>query len=94
MVTGGEGTFVESYEDADDDNYCDFLIFNVLSILLFTYYAKAEGDNSAVAYAKQSMQEIVNEKSELIAIKFDRLETSVDLLSSIMEEVLQEEKNR
>lgn len=68
-----------------------FLIFNVLSILLFTYYAKAEGDNSAVAYAKQSMQEIVNEKSKLIAIRFDRLETSVDLLGSLMEDALQEE---
>ena len=35
-----------------------FLVFNVLSILLFTYYTKAEGENSALDYAKQSMQEI------------------------------------
>lgn len=39
-----------------------FLVFNVLSILLFTYYTKVEGENSALDYAKQSMQEIVNEK--------------------------------
>lgn len=68
-----------------------FLIFNVLSILLFTYYAKAEGDNSAVAYAKRSMQEIVNEKSKLIAIRFDRMVTSVDLLHAVVEGALREE---
>ena len=68
-----------------------FLIFNVFSILLFTYYTKAEGDNSAVAYAKQSMQEIVNEKSKLIAIRFNRLETSVEMLSSLVEESLRAE---
>ena len=37
-----------------------FLVFNVFSILLFTYYTKAEGETSALDYAKQSMQEIVN----------------------------------
>ena len=62
-----------------------FLVFNVLSILLFTYYTKAEGENSALNYAKRSMQEIVNEKGELIAIRFDRLKTSVDLLAMLLE---------
>lgn len=62
-----------------------FLVFNVLSILLFTYYTKAEGENSALDYARQSMQEIVNEKGELIAIRFDRLKSSVDLLTMLLE---------
>lgn len=67
-----------------------FLVFNVLSILLFTYYTKAEGENSALDYAKQSMQEIVNEKGELIAIRFERLKASVDLLTMLLEADIQQ----
>lgn len=69
-----------------------FLVFNVFSILLFTYYTKAEGETSALDYAKQSMQEIVNEKGELIAIRFDRLRTSVDILAMLLEEEIRRER--
>ena len=67
-----------------------FLVFNVLSILLFTYYTKAEGENSALDYARQSMQEIVKEKGELIAIRFDRLKASADLLTMLLESNIQQ----
>ena len=70
-----------------------FLVFNVFSILLFTYYTKAEGETSALDYAKQSMQEIVNEKGELIAIRFDRLRTSVDILAMLLEEEIRRERD-
>ncbi len=40
---------------------------------------------------KKSMQEIVDEKSELIAITFDRIKTQVGLLGIWTEKLLQDE---
>lgn len=47
-----------------------FLVFNILSILLFTYYVMAEEENKSLEYARNSLREIVEEKSELISIRF------------------------
>ena len=54
-----------------------FLIFNIFSIMFFSYYVKIKEDNKNVQYAKSSLQEIVDEKSELISISFNRIETPV-----------------
>ena len=33
-----------------------FLVFNILSILLFTYYVMAEEENKSLEYARNSLQ--------------------------------------
>ncbi len=65
-----------------------FLIFNIFSIMFFSYYVKIKEDNKNVQYAKSSLQEIVDEKSELISISFNRIETHVNLLEIWMEQLL------
>ena len=65
-----------------------FLIFNLFSILSFTYYVGAKEGNAALEYAKESMREIVREKSELIAVRFERIETQVQLLGIWTEKLL------
>ncbi|SCJ30015.1 Sensor protein ZraS [uncultured Eubacterium sp.] len=67
-----------------------FLVFNVLSIILFTYYVSIKEESKSTEYAKKSMQEIVDEKSELIAITFDRIKTQVQLLGIWTEKLLQD----
>lgn len=65
-----------------------FLIFNILSIILFTYYVMAKEESKSIEYAKKSMQEIVDEKSELISIRFDRIQAHVQLLGTWFEKLL------
>ncbi len=69
------------------------LVLNVLSVVLFSYYIKVEGNSTSINYAKESMLEIVKEKSELISIKFDRLENNTEILKIIIEEALKNEKS-
>lgn len=69
-----------------------FLLFNILSIILFTYYVTIKEENKSTEYAKKSMQEIVDEKSELIAITFDRIKTQVQLLGIWTEKLLQSDR--
>lgn len=66
-----------------------FLIFNIISILFFTYYIKSKEDNNNIQYAKSSLQEIVDEKSKLISISFDRIETHVNLLQTWIERMFE-----
>lgn len=68
-----------------------FLVFNILSIVLFTYYVTVKEETKSTEYAKDSMQEIVNEKSELIAITFDRIENQARLLGIWTEKMLEQE---
>lgn len=68
-----------------------FLIFNILSIFIFTYYVGMKEESAALEYAKESMREIVKEKSELIAVRFSRIETQVQLLGIWMEKLLTRE---
>lgn len=68
-----------------------FLIFNVLSIIIFTYYITSTGTSTSLSYAKESMLEIVKEKSELISIRFDRLETNIEVLSKIAENIIKKQ---
>lgn len=67
------------------------MVFNILSIVLFTYYVTIKEESKSTEYAKKSMQEIVDEKSELIAITFDRIKTQVGLLGIWTEKLLQDE---
>ena len=69
-----------------------FLIFNVLSIVLFTYYITSASTSTSLNYAKESMLEIVQEKSELISIRFDRLQTNIKVLGLEAENILRNEK--
>lgn len=70
-----------------------FLIFNIFSIILFTYYVMVKEESKSLEYAEKSMQEIVDEKSELISIRFDRIETHVQLLDIWFEKLLQKERS-
>ena len=63
-----------------------FILFNIFSFLLSAYYIKAEETSTSLNYAKESMLEIVEEKSELISIKFDRLKTNVKTVGALVEE--------
>ena len=65
-----------------------FILFNIFSFLLSAYYIKAEETSTSLNYAKESMLEIVEEKSELISIKFDRLKTNVKTVGALVEESL------
>lgn len=65
-----------------------FIIFNILSIMLFSYYVMAKEESRGTEYAKESLQEIIAEKSKLISITFDRLETQAQLLGIWMEKLL------
>lgn len=68
-----------------------FLFFNILSILLFTYYTKQMEQSNSLTYARKSLLEIVEEKSELISIRFERVESHVQVLGAFMEKVLAED---
>lgn len=66
-----------------------FLVFNILSILLFTYYVMAEEENKSLEYARNSLREIVEEKSELISIRFQQIENQAQMLGIWTEKLLQ-----
>ena len=65
-----------------------FLVFNILSILLFTYYVMAEEENKSLEYARNSLREIVEEKSELISIRFQQIENQAQMLGIWTEKLL------
>lgn len=67
-----------------------FIIFNTLSIMLFSYYVMGKEEGQATEYAKESIQEILAEKSKLISITFERLESQTRLLGTWMEKLLAE----
>ena len=59
-----------------------FMVFNILSIVLFTYYVTIKEESKSTEYAKKSMQEIVDEKSELIAITLSLIHISEPTIRS------------
>ena len=68
-----------------------FLIFNLLSVMLFTGYMQRSGQKFAFEYARSNLLEVMKEKSELLAITFDRIRNRTELTGIYMEEVLQQE---
>lgn len=65
-----------------------FIIFNIISAALFSYYIKQQEEARAIEYARNSLQEIVKEKSELISGSFREIEGQVNLLEAYMTEIL------
>lgn len=68
-----------------------FLIFNILSIAMFTGYMQKNGKEAAIAYTRHNLLEVTGEKSELLAITFDRIEDRAQLTGMYMEDVLRGE---
>ncbi len=65
-----------------------FLIFNILSIFCFTSLVIIREEKKSVEYAQRSLQEIVKEKTELINIKFERIETQMEIIRIWAEKIL------
>lgn len=66
-----------------------FLIFNIISILLFSWYTSKKAETRANQYAKNSMQEIVDEKSEVIALTFNRIVNQTEQMAVMAEKLLE-----
>ncbi len=67
-----------------------FLLFNIISVMIFTVYMRGMGQSESSRYAEQSSLEIIKEKSELISIVFDRIQNRTELLGLRMEDLLTE----
>ena len=67
-----------------------FLIFNILSVLFFTYYIQKKGQTEAIQYARKSTLEVINEKSELISLAFEHIRSQTESLGMYMEDILNE----
>ena len=65
-----------------------FLIFNIISISVFTVYMQKNGESESIRYAQKSSLEVTREKSELISIAFERIKGRVEILATYMEEIL------
>ena len=65
-----------------------FLVFNIFSIFIFTYYVTIREEKKTTEYAKASLEEIVNEKSDLISISFDRIENQTKMLGIWVEKLI------
>ena len=65
-----------------------FLIFNLLSVMIFTVYMQRSGQKAALEYARSNLLEVTKEKSELLAIAFDRIRNRTESTGIYMEEVL------
>ena len=51
-----------------------FVVFNSISALAFAYYTNDESQNNVEKYARNSLQEIAKEKSEIIGQNFGHIE--------------------
>ena len=65
-----------------------FLIFNLFSVMIFTIYMQRSGQKAALEYARSNLLEVTKEKSELLAIAFDRIRNRTESTGIYMEEVL------
>ena len=65
-----------------------FLVFNILSIVVFTYYVTVKEENKSAEYAKNSLREIAAEKSELISSRFAQTENQTRMLGTWTEKLL------
>ena len=68
-----------------------FLLFNILSIAIFTVYMQRNGKDAAVEYTRKNLLEMTKEKSELLAIAFESIENRAELTGMYLEDMLQQE---
>lgn len=68
-----------------------FLIFNIISVMIFTVYMQKSGQRENIEHTRRNMLEMAIEKSELLSIAFDRIETRAELIGLYMEEMLRED---
>ena len=68
-----------------------FLLFNILSIAIFTVYMQSNGKEAAVEYTRNNLLEMTREKSQLLAIAFDSIENRAELTGMYLEDMLQQE---
>ncbi len=65
-----------------------FLIFNILSVMIFTVYMQKSSQKGAMEYARNSLLEMTKEKGALLAITFDRIRNRAEVMGMYMEEAL------
>ena len=68
-----------------------FLLFNIFSVVFFTYYIQKNGQTEAVRYARGSSLEVINEKSELISLEFEHIQNRTETIGMYMEDILNED---
>lgn len=68
-----------------------FLIFNILSVMIFTVYMQSSSQKGAMEYTRSSLLEMTKEKGQLLSITFDRIRNRVEVMGMYMEEALREE---
>ena len=68
-----------------------FLIFNILSVMIFTVYMQKSSQNVAMKYAQSSLLEMTKEKGNLLAITFDRIQNRAEVMGVYMEEALSQD---
>ena len=68
-----------------------FLIFNILSVMIFTVYMQKSSQNGAMKYAQSSLLEMTKEKGNLLAITFDRIQNRAEVMGVYMEEALSQD---
>lgn len=68
-----------------------FLTFNLLSVIIFSVYMQRSGQKAAFEYARDNLLEVTEEKSELLAITFERIRNRAELMGIYMTEVLQQD---
>lgn len=68
-----------------------FLLFNILSVAIFTVYMQRNGKDAAVEYTRKNLLEMTKEKSELLAIAFESIENRAELTGMYLEDMLQQE---
>ncbi len=71
-----------------------FLIFNILSVMIFTVYMQRSSQKGAMEYTRNSLLEMTKEKGQLLSITFDRIRNRVEVMGMYMEEALRQDVSR
>lgn len=71
-----------------------FLLFNILSVVFFTFYIQKNGQTEAIRYARESSLEVINEKSELISLAFEHIRNRTETIGMYTEDILNQKVNQ
>ena len=71
-----------------------FLLFNIFSVVFFTYYIQKSGQTEALRYARESSLEVINEKSEMISLAFEHIQNWTEIIGMYMEDILDDEVDK
>mgnify|MGYP004507894721 CR=1 FL=1 len=71
-----------------------FLLFNILSVVFFTFYVQKNGQTEAIRYARESSLEVIDEKSELISLAFEHIRNRTETIGMYTEDILNQKVNQ